>query len=50
MNHLKVFWFTGLSGGGKSTLAHALSEALIKQVHTVAMLDGDEIRQNISRD
>ena len=46
----KVLWFTGLSGAGKSTIAKALSEALIESGHKVSMLDGDAIRQSISHD
>ncbi len=50
MNNPKVLWFTGLSGAGKSTLARALSEALIKSGHKVSILDGDALRQSISKD
>jgi adenylylsulfate kinase len=44
-----VVWLTGLSGAGKSTLAHSLSEKLSKAGHRVETLDGDEVRENLSR-
>ena len=42
-------WFTGLSGAGKSTLAAALGAELEARGHRVEILDGDEIRQNLSK-
>ena len=42
-------WFTGLSGAGKSTLAEALRDALRARGHRVEVLDGDEIRTNLSK-
>jgi adenylyl-sulfate kinase len=42
-------WFTGLSGAGKSTLSHALSEILRGRGHNVEILDGDEVRENLSK-
>jgi adenylyl-sulfate kinase len=44
-----VIWLTGLSGAGKSTLARSLSEKLLKAGHRVETLDGDEVRENLSR-
>lgn len=44
-----VIWLTGLSGAGKSTLARSLSEKLSTAGHRVEMLDGDEVRENLSR-
>ena len=45
-----ILWFTGLSGSGKSTIAHALEEALYKRkVHTY-ILDGDNVRSGLNRD
>jgi adenylyl-sulfate kinase len=42
-------WFTGLSGAGKSTLSHALAEILQNQGYKVEVLDGDEVRRNLSK-
>jgi adenylyl-sulfate kinase len=42
-------WFTGLSGTGKSTLARALGEELRARGHRVEILDGDEVRQRLSK-
>ena len=44
-----TIWFTGLSGSGKSTVAHALVERLAEFGRNVAFLDGDEIRTHLSR-
>jgi adenylylsulfate kinase len=39
-----VLWFTGLPGAGKTTLAHALREALRAAGVEVEHLDGDALR------
>src|SRR5262249_39916371 len=44
-----VIWFTGLSGAGKTTLSQAASRQLIEAGHKVEILDGDEVRENLSR-
>jgi adenylylsulfate kinase len=44
-----TLWFTGLSGSGKSTLANILVERLRGMGRYVELLDGDEIRQNLSQ-
>lgn len=45
-----LVWFTGLSGSGKSSLAHALEEQLHQLgCHTV-VLDGDNIRHGLCSD
>src|SRR5881275_918902 len=44
-----TLWFTGLSGAGKSTLAAAVSRELRRHGIAVEVLDGDEVRQNLSR-
>jgi len=41
--------FTGLSGAGKSTLAAAVSRELRRHGIAVEVLDGDEVRQNLSQ-
>lgn len=44
-----TLWFTGLSGSGKSTLAAAIRDELRARGHRVEVLDGDEVRQNLSK-
>ena len=46
----KVVWFTGLSGSGKSTIANALETSLHAQGKRTYLLDGDNIRQGLSKD
>ncbi|MBI3111803.1 MAG: sulfate adenylyltransferase [Ignavibacteriales bacterium] len=43
-------WFTGLSGAGKSTIAERLVDILHRRgLSAVELLDGDEVRQNLSK-
>ena len=42
-------WFTGLSGAGKSTIAEAVTSQLRERGHRVEVLDGDEVREHLSR-
>ena len=44
-----TLWFTGLSGSGKSTLAEHIAPILRTRGHKVEILDGDEVRQNLSK-
>jgi adenylylsulfate kinase len=37
-------WFTGLSGSGKSTVAVAVEQVLVRRGHAAYVLDGDNIR------
>jgi adenylylsulfate kinase len=39
-----VFWFTGLSGAGKTTVALAVKRLLEAEGRSVKILDGDEVR------
>jgi adenylylsulfate kinase len=43
-----ILWFTGLSGGGKSTLAEAVGKR-VQAVRAIEILDGDEVRTHLSK-
>ncbi len=45
-----VLWFTGLSGSGKTTLAVALEEKLQLRGIRIERLDGDTVRQSLTKD
>ena len=45
-----IFWFTGLSGAGKTTIATTSYNFLINKGYKVKILDGDEIRKEIHFD
>jgi adenylylsulfate kinase len=42
-------WFTGLSGAGKSTIAEMLYHELKARELKTEILDGDEVRKNLSK-
>jgi len=44
-----TLWFTGLSGAGKSTLARKVEGILLERGINVEVLDGDEVRENLSK-
>jgi adenylyl-sulfate kinase len=46
----RCYWFTGLSGAGKTTLANKFCEALRERGLTCMVLDGDVLRQKLNRD
>jgi adenylylsulfate kinase len=46
--HAKVFWFTGLSGSGKSTIAEGVERKLFMEGFFPQVLDGDNIRTGIN--
>jgi adenylylsulfate kinase len=45
-----VVWFTGFSGAGKSTIADALTAKLKSEGYQLEVLDGDVIRENLTKD
>lgn len=45
-----VLWFTGLSGSGKSTIAHRVERRLIERGAFAYVLDGDNIRHGLNQD
>lgn len=49
MSKARIFWFTGLSGSGKTTIATGLAEFLERRGKKVLLLDGDKIRVKINR-
>jgi adenylyl-sulfate kinase len=44
-----TLWLTGLSGAGKSTIASAVAERLRADGAAVEVLDGDEVREHLSK-
>lgn len=44
-----TLWFTGLSGAGKSTIATIVADTLRQRGKRVEILDGDDIRQHLSK-
>jgi len=45
-----TLWFTGLSGAGKTTVALALEKELRNRGLYIERLDGDTVRQGLTRD
>ena len=45
-----ILWFTGLSGAGKSSLAHAVAEQLHQLGCRTYVLDGDNVRHGLCGD
>lgn len=46
----RVLWFTGLSGAGKSTIANALEQELVRRGIHSYLLDGDNVRHGLCAD
>jgi adenylyl-sulfate kinase len=45
----RVLWLTGLSGAGKSTIAERVAAELRRRGRLVEVLDGDAVRENLSK-
>ena len=45
-----VFWLTGLSGAGKSTIATLAQADLAARGYSACVLDGDALRKGLSSD
>ena len=45
-----ILWFTGLSGSGKSTIAHAVEERLHQSGCRTFVFDGDNVRHGLCGD
>jgi len=44
-----TIWFTGLSGAGKTTITQALAKTLQEKECKLEVLDGDIVRQNLTK-
>lgn len=49
MQSAYTLWFTGLSGAGKSTIARQVERDLRARGDKVEVLDGDVVRENLSK-
>ncbi|MEA5625270.1 adenylyl-sulfate kinase [Nostoc sp. UHCC 0251] len=45
-----ILWLTGLSGAGKTTIAHGVAQKLQKRNYLVEVLDGDVVRAHLSQE
>lgn len=45
-----VFWMTGLSGSGKSTIAHLVEKMFYDKSNLLVVLDGDNVRHGLNAD
>ena len=44
-----TLWFTGLSGAGKTTISRLLEGHLLERGSKLEILDGDVVRENLSK-
>ena len=44
-----TLWFTGLSGAGKTTISHIVERELRDRGSRIEVLDGDVVRENLSK-
>ncbi len=49
MSNGTLIWLTGLSGAGKTTITQALAPRLSALGHRVEILDGDAVRETLSK-
>jgi adenylyl-sulfate kinase len=49
MKRAAVFWFTGMSGAGKTTLANGLKTTLEAEGYSARIFDGDDVRNELHR-
>ncbi len=49
MSNGTLIWLTGLSGAGKTTITQALAPRLSALGHQVEILDGDAVRETLSK-
>ena len=50
IKRLKILWFTGLSGSGKSTIANLVEKKLHAMGKHTYLLDGDNVRHGLNKD
>ena len=43
-----LFWITGLSGSGKSTIAELIKDKIIKEYGTTIIFNGDDLRKTLN--
>ncbi|MDZ8185308.1 MAG: adenylyl-sulfate kinase [Nostoc sp. ChiSLP02] len=44
-----ILWLTGLSGAGKTTIAHGVAQELLLRNYALEVLDGDVVRTHLSQ-
>jgi len=49
MKNTAYFWFTGLSGSGKTTVAKGVGQELEAKDYSIFIIDGDDVRKNFHR-
>jgi len=49
MKSALIFWFSGLSGSGKTTIAQTVKVLLEKEGRSVLILDGDDVRERFHK-
>lgn len=47
MKQASIFWFTGLSGSGKTTIATGVKRLLEADAYSVWVLGGDDVRRRL---